>query len=142
MNIDEPNSQKEKTVKKPNKSQTSSLLETPAAQVQTVQNNHDSLLESKSSVVAKLEENRTSNNAFEFNKEEEKNDRAPSDFNRGNLLDQLDEPNKDITQSLIESNDDLYKQRIRDLYTITKDMQKNQKVSLDEFRFYGNRQAI
>lgn len=49
------------------------------------------------------------------------------------MINNLAESNKDISQSLIQSHDEVYKQRIRDLYTLTKDMQKNQKVSLDEF---------
>jgi len=37
--------------------------------------------------------------------------------------------------------DEHYKQRIRELFILTKDMQKNQRVTLDEFKFFGKSSA-
>ncbi len=68
-------------------------------------------------------------------------DRAPSDFDQGNMINNLADTNKKMDISIVGSEEELYKQRIRDLFSLTKDIQKNQRVTLDECQFFGKGQS-
>ncbi len=53
------------------------------------------------------------------------------------MINNLADTNKKMDISIVGSEEELYKQRIRDLFSLTKDIQKNQRVTLDEFQFFG-----
>ena len=57
------------------------------------------------------------------------------------MINILADSNKIMNTSIVGSDDEHYKQRIRDLFILTKDMQKNQRVTLDEFKFFGKSSA-
>jgi hypothetical protein len=78
---------------------------------------------------------------MQFENDEGEKDRVPFDFDKGNMINILADSNKIMNTSIVGSDDEHYKQRIRDLFILTKDMQKNQRVTLDEFKFFGKSSA-
>jgi hypothetical protein len=78
---------------------------------------------------------------MQFENDDGEKGRVPSDFDKDNMINTLADSNKIMNTSIVGSDDEHYKQRIRDLFILTKDMQKNQRVTLDEFKFFGKSSA-